>query len=45
VALAPPPGANSTEKDNERTSALKSEFTFASELANRMMAGWIPGLA
>ena len=29
----------STEKDKERTSALKSEFTLGSELPNRMTAG------
>ena len=35
----------STEKDNERTSGLKSEFMFGSEFANRTTAGYTPGFA
>jgi len=35
----------STEKESERTSALKSEFTFGSAFPNLTMAGYTPGLA
>src|SRR3954470_24520996 len=34
----------STGNDSERTSALKSEFTFGSEFANRTTAGYTAGL-
>ena len=44
-AAAVPLRVRSTENDNERTSALKSEFTCGSELAKRTMAGYTPGCA
>src|SRR5882672_2696388 len=42
---AVPSRVRSTEKDKDRTSALKSEFLFGSAFANRTMAGYTPGLA
>src|SRR6266705_4324618 len=42
---AAPSGARSTEKDNDLTSGLKSEFTLASAFANRTTVGWTPGFA
>ena len=42
---AVPSRVRSTENDNDRTSALESEFTFGSEFANRTIAGYTPGVA
>ena len=39
------PRVKSTEKDNDRTSALKSECIFGSAFANRTIAGYMPGFA
>src|SRR5271168_3138961 len=40
-----PSQVRSTEKDNDRTSGLKSEFIFASEFPKRTTAGYTPGFA
>src|SRR6266852_6867457 len=41
--FALPSGASSTEKDNDRTSGLKSEFMLASAFANSTTAEYTPG--
>src|SRR5260370_18157864 len=38
-----PSRVRSSEKDNDRTSGLKSEFTFGSAFPNRKVAGYTPG--
>src|SRR5882724_13353548 len=42
---AVPLRASSTEKDNDLTSGLKSEFIFGSAFPNRTIAGYTPGFA
>src|SRR5258708_35117173 len=42
---AVPSRVRSTEKDNDRTSGLKSEFLLGSEFANRTIAGYTAGSA